>query len=172
MMERLPRRRIGRMPTRRRLIGIPVASIMAGSLMPVLPIIATAPIIPPFGFMMLIAWRLLHRTIFPVWAPVPLALFDDLISGQPIGSSMILWTLAFFAMDLLDRRMVWREAVQDWVVASLLIVVVLLGGLCIANIGPAETSALMILPQIFIAVLLFPIVSRFAAYLDHIRLST
>ncbi len=171
-MERLPRRRIGKMPTQRRLIGIPVASIIVGSLIPILPIIATAPIIPPFGFMMLVAWRLLHRTIFPVWAPVPLALFDDLVSGQPIGSSMILWTLAFFAMDLLDRRMIWREAVQDWVVAGILILFVLLGGLFMANIGLADTNALMILPQILLAVLVFPMVSRVAAYLDHIRLST
>ncbi len=121
---------------------------------------------------MLIAWRLLHRNIFPVWAPIPLALFDDLISGQPAGSSMILWTLAFFAMDLLDRRMVWRETVQDWVLAGSLIVTVLFGGLCIANLGPAGTSAIVVLPQAILSVLLFPMTSRIAAYLDHIRLST
>jgi rod shape-determining protein MreD len=171
-MERLPRRRIGKMPTRRRMMGIPVASIMGASLIPVLPIIATSPIIPPFGFMMLIAWRLLHRTMFPVWVPVPLALFDDLISGQPVGSSMILWTLTFFAMDLLDRRMIWREAVQDWLAASGLISFILFGGLGFANLGPAQTNIVMVLPQLLLSILLFPLISRICASLDHIRLST
>ncbi len=171
-MERLPRRRIGRMPTQRRMLGIPIISIMMGSLVPLVPFIATSAIIPPFGFMMLLAWRVLHRTLFPVWAPVPLALFDDLISGQPIGSSMILWTLAFFVMDLFDRRMVWREVVQDWFIAGGMIVAVLIGGLWIANLGPANTSVTMIFPQIILSVLLFPMISRFCNGLDHIRLST
>ena len=154
------------------MVGIPVASIMLGSLIPALPLIATVPLVPPFGLMLLIAWRLRHRTLFPAWAPLPLALFDDLISGQPVGSSIILWTLAFFAMDLFDQRLVWREAMQDWMIASALIIFVLLGGLCVANVGIASVSPVLILPQIMVSVLLFPIVSRFCAALDTIRLST
>ena len=146
-MGRLPRRRIGKMPTQRRMIGIPVASIIIGSLFPILPLIATVPMVPPCGLMLLIAWRLRHRTLFPAWAPLPLGLFDDLVSGQPAGSSMIIWTLAFFALDLFDRRMVWREAMQDWMIASALIAFGLIGGLCFANIGPANTSVIVILPQ-------------------------
>ena len=99
-MERRPRRRIGYAPSVTRLIGIPVASVMLGSLSPLMPLIATLPILPPFGFMILIAWRLLHRTVWPVWAAVPLGAFDDMLSGQPLGSAMILWTLAFFRARL------------------------------------------------------------------------
>lgn len=171
-MARTPYRRIDRPPTQTRLIGIPVASVMLASLTPLLPIIATAPLLPPLGFMMLIAWRLLHRTMWPVWISVPLGLWDDMFSGQPLGSAMLLWTLAFFAVDLFDRRMVWRDMVQDWALAAVLIILLLVGSLFIANETGGATQPWVLLPQILLSVLLFPIIARLCAGLDNIRLST
>ena len=49
--------------------------------------------------------------------PLPLGLFDDLVSGQPLGSAMLLWTLCFLAIDVLEQRLVWRDFWQDWLIA-------------------------------------------------------
>jgi hypothetical protein len=63
-----------------------LAAILFGSLPPWLPIIAPAPVPPPLGFLLLLAWRLLRPGLLPPWAGLPLGLFDDLYSGQPTGS--------------------------------------------------------------------------------------
>jgi rod shape-determining protein MreD len=166
-----PRRRIDHAPTQVQLTGIPIVSVMLASLLPLVPMIAPMPLLPPLGFMVLVAWRLLHRTMWAPWLPLPLGLFDDMFSGQPIGSAMLLWTLAFFALDLFDRRMMWRDSVQDWGLASFLIVAQLLGALWIANHSGASTSALVLFPQILVSILLFPAIARLCALLDRIRQS-
>jgi rod shape-determining protein MreD len=162
-MGRAPRRRIDRAPTRTKLIGIPVISVMLASLSPLLPMVATFPILPPFGF--------LHRTLWPVWAAVPLGLFDDLFSGQPLGSAMLLWTLAFFALDLFDRRMIWRDVWQDWGLAAGLIVALLYASLLIANMTGGTVAAIVLIPQIILSILLFPAVAKVCALLNRVRLS-
>lgn len=68
-----------------------VASILAGSLVTLLPVVATVPFLPPFGLLMFLGWRLLRPGALPVWAAAPLGLFDDLVSGQPLGSAVLLW---------------------------------------------------------------------------------
>ena len=71
--------------------GLPWATILFGSLTPWLPIIAPAPVLPPFGFLLMLAWRLLRPGLLPPWAGLPLGLFDDLYSGQPMGSGVLLF---------------------------------------------------------------------------------
>ena len=171
-MARAPRRRINKNITQTRMIGIPVTSVMLASMTPLIPMVATAPILPPFGFMILIAWRLLHRTLWPVWIAVPLGLWDDLFSGQPIGSAMLLWTLAFFSIDLFDRRMMWRDTVQEWGLAGGLIALLILTQLIVANEAGGMTHPLVLVPQIIVSILLFPLIALLCAALDHIRLST
>ena len=159
-MERLPRRRIDRAPTPTRLIGIPVASVMLGSLCTLVPMLASMPILPPFGLMILIAWRLLHRTMWPIWMPIPLGLFDDMVSGQPIGSAILIWTLGFLALDLVDRRMVWRDQLEEWAIASALLVASLVANLAIANYSGGATPPYLLIPQMAISILLFPATTR------------
>ena len=84
---------------------VPILSTLAGSAMALLPIIATEPIVPPFGLMMLLAWRLLRPEIWPVWAALPLGLADDLLSGHYLGTAMILWTIAFLALEWVDQAL-------------------------------------------------------------------
>ena len=80
---------------------IPWLTVMAGSLVTIIPVIATIPLLPPFGFVMLLAWRLLARFAFRPWAAAPLGFFDDLVSGQPLGSAVLMWSLAFVAIDMI-----------------------------------------------------------------------
>ena len=170
-MARHPRSRIGRAPSPAQRQAVPIVSTMIGSLTPILPAIATAPTMPPWGLLILLAWRMLHRNIWPVWMGLPLGLFDDLFSGQPLGSSMMLWTLALLGLDLLDRRMIWRDFRQEWIIASGLIAAVTLFQLAIAHLTGGATNPLYLLPQIAISALAFPLVARICAVLDDWRLS-
>ena len=169
-MARHPRSRIGRAPSSAQRQGVPIAATMIGSMTPLLPIIATAPVMPPWGLLVLIAWRMLHRNLWPVWMGLPLGMFDDIFSGQPLGSAMMLWTLALLGLDLLDRRMVWREFRQEWSIAGGLIVAMLLVQLLISYASGGATNPLLLVPQMLVSILAFPLVARACAALDDWRL--
>ncbi|MFD2501348.1 rod shape-determining protein MreD [Rhizorhabdus histidinilytica] len=93
---------------------VPILSTLAGSATALLPIVATEPIVPPFGLMMLLAWRLLRPEIWPVWVALPLGLADDLISGHYLGTAMILWTIAFLSLEWVDQALRWRDSWIEW----------------------------------------------------------
>jgi rod shape-determining protein MreD len=150
---------------------VPIVSTMAGSLAPLLlPVIAQAPILPPFGLMTLLAWRLLRPGFWAVWAPLPLGFFDDLASGQPVGSAMLSWTAAFLAIEASERSVLWRDYLQDWLVAAAAIAGCLLAGYAFALFAGGRAPILAIMPQLLAAILLFPAVARLCARLDVWRL--
>src|SRR5688500_11456069 len=103
--------------------GLPWFTILLGSLAPWLPVIAPAPVLPPFGFMALLAWRLLRPGLLPLWAGLPLGLFDDLYSGQPLGSGVLLFSLTLLAIELIEIRFPWRNFWLDWVTAAAILIV-------------------------------------------------
>lgn len=153
---------------RRRTRALPWLSVIAGSLVTAVPLIATVPLLPPFGLLMLLAWRLLLRYSFPRWGAAPLGLIDDLVSGQPLGSAVLLWSLAFLLVDIMDQRLVFRDWGQDWLAASALIALCLIGGRLLAL--PAGTLVdTAAVAQGVIAALLFPAATRLVAWLDRKR---
>ncbi len=167
-MALLPRRdRFAPPPTAFEQLLIPVVSVLLASLSPLLPMIANTPVVPPFGFMMLLAWRLMRNDLWPVWAALPLGLFDDLFSGAPIGTATALWTISFIAIDAIDRRFVWRDHLQDWGISVVFIAAYLL---CTLWLSGGGLPIVMLLPQIGFSALLFPIVTRVTAMLDRWRL--
>ncbi|SFS09318.1 rod shape-determining protein MreD [Sphingomonas jatrophae] len=155
-----------RVPLRTRMT--PAASVLAASLLAALPVIATAAVLPPFGLLALLAWRLLRPELWPVWAALPFGLFDDLVSGQPLGSGMASWTCVFLAIDRLDRRFPQRGWRFDWWIAAAASIFVLVAGMLAAALP--LTMVPTILPQIAITILAFPAVSRTVAALDRWRL--
>ncbi len=171
-VERLPRTSIDKPPSMLRLLGIPITSIMLGSMLTLLPAIVEMPWLPPLGFLVLVAWRQVQRNLLPVWIGLPLGLFDDLLSGQPLGSAIFLWTLSCLILDIIDRRMVWREIWTEWGIAAALIVLFLLAQLGLANDGDASTSSSVIVPQMIASVLVFPVIARLCETLDRLRRST
>lgn len=164
----LPRRdRFAPPPTEFEQQLIPVVSVMLASLAPLVPMIASTPVLPPFGFMMLLSWRLLRNNLWPVWAVLPLGAFDDLFSGAPIGTAMALWTMCFIAFDAIDRRWVWRDLYQDWGIAITFVSVYLLASCLISGGG---LPLVMLVPQIAFSALLMPGIIRTAAMMDRWRL--
>lgn len=150
---------------------VPIVSVMLGSLIPLLlPVIAEAPILPPFGLLVLLAWRLLRPGFLAAWAPLPLGFFDDLTSGQPVGSAMLSWTIAFMAIELSERSMLWRDYFQDWFVAALAIAGCIGAGYVFALFAGGQAPILSIVPQLLASILVFPAVARLCARLDVWRL--
>jgi len=141
-------------------------SIILGSLVTLLPFIATFPFLPPFGLLMLLGWRLTRAEAVKVWMAVPLGLIDDMVSGQPLGSAMLLWTLCFLAIDILDTRLVWRDFWQDWLLASGAIGFCLIAGRLVAAPFSAHVDTALMM-QIIVSALLFPVASRFCGWLDR-----
>jgi rod shape-determining protein MreD len=166
MMKRDPRPPISRGDTAARALWLAPVTIMLGSLVTIVPFVASYPTLPPFGLMMLLAWRMRRPDLFRSWAPLPLGLFDDLVSGQPLGSAMLIWTLANLAMDILETRLVWRDMWQDWAVAAAMIAAALIAGRLIAvPIGTHVDTALLV--QIVVAIGFYPLVARLTAALDR-----
>lgn len=150
---------------------IPIASTMAASVLPLLvPVVAEAPVLPPFGLLVLLAWRLLRPGYWAIWAPLPLGFFDDLASGQPVGSAMLSWTVAFLAIEASERTLLWRDYVQDWLVAAAAIAGCIVSGYLFGLFAGGRAPILSVVPQIAAAILIFPAVARLCARLDVWRL--
>ena len=162
--------RLGRNPSRFRLAGIPVITVMLGSSVTALPVIAQSPVMPPFGLLFLLSWRLLRPELWRAWIGLPLGLFDDMMSGQPIGSAMFLWTIMLIGVDAVEHRMIWGSYRQDWLIAGFAIIVCMAGGLFFARItGGGDVRLLLVAPQMFWTILLFPFVVRQCARIDRWR---
>jgi rod shape-determining protein MreD len=165
-----PRRRINRAPLPWLAATLPWLSIMAMSLVTFSPVIASAPVMPPLAFMTFLAWRMLRPSFLPIWAGLPLGAWDDLYSGQPFGSGVVLWSAAMLAMDVIDERFLWRGFFQDWLAAIVLLAAYLVLGSVIAGIATRYPLPLTIGPQMLVTLVLFPVVNRLVALLDRVRL--
>jgi rod shape-determining protein MreD len=151
---------------------VPILSVMAGSAFTILPVFTSGPLVPPIGFMIMLGWRLMRPGIWPAWVGLPLGLFDDLLSGQPFGSAALLWSMTMLIIELIDSRAVWRDHVQDWLIASLAIMLVLTGGLFFTQLAYRAPEIYVIAPQVLISIMTFPLVVRLCARLDSWRLAT
>ncbi|MBB4097491.1 rod shape-determining protein MreD [Sphingomonas kyeonggiensis] len=163
MTDYIPLGRSEKMP---RSIWLAPLSVVLGSMTTLLPVVTTVPFLPPFGLMMLLGWRLVRGDVMKVWLPVPLGFVDDMFSGQPLGSAMVLWTLAILMVDVLDTRLVWRDFWQDWLIASGAIGMVLILGRLIASPFSAHVDSALLL-QIVVSAALYPVIARFCAWLDR-----
>lgn len=151
--------------------GTPVVTVLVGSILPgLLPIVAQTPLLPPLGFMIFIAWRLLRPDIWPLWIGLPLGLVDDLMSGGPIGGAVVLWTLVLLGLEVENRRPFWRDYWHDWMSAAFAIAFVLFFSWAFVRFAGNGGSVVQIVPQIAYGIGLFPLVVRLCAALDRWRL--
>ena len=168
--KRMLRQRINRAPSPIIAVGLPWLSIILGSMLSTVLVIASAPIMPPLGFMTFLAWRQLRPGLFPIWACLPLVLFDDLYSGQPFGSAVLLWSVAAIALDVIEERVPWRYFFTEWLVAAAMAATYIVACLAIANLASASTPVLILVPQIIASILVYPLVCRLVALIDQLRL--
>lgn len=165
------RRRINRAPSPVLARGVPWLSVMLASLLPGWLFMASAPYVPPFGFLVLLAWRQLRPGLLPVWAGLPLGFFDDLYSGQPLGSAILLWSVAMIVLEVIELRFPWRNFALEWLLATALIVAYIVLSLGAANAAGGNAPLVVLAPQVILSVLLYPFVGRIVALLDRLRLA-
>lgn len=164
--------RLNREQSQLRMLTIPIASVMLGSMLTAMPVIEGQALMPPMGLLIFIAWRLMRPGLWSMWAGLPFGLFDDMFSGQPFGSAGLLWSLSMLAIELLDARAMWRDHWQDWFIGAILIILNLLGGLFFVGLAYTRPDPITLLPQILLSILLFPLIVRCCSRLDRLRLST
>jgi rod shape-determining protein MreD len=150
---------------------VPVASTLAAALLDALPIVATTPLVPDFAFLVLLAWRLLRPEIWPAWAALPLGLFNDLVSGHPLGQSMAVWTTLFLLLEMADSRTGWRDYWIDWLFAALAILAHSFAGWFVARQMGSRTEFAVLFPQICLSIFAYPLVARLVVGLDRWRLA-
>lgn len=150
--------------------GIPFLTIVLGSLTPMWPVIAPAPLLPPFGLLFLIAWRLLRPNLLPLWAGFPFGLIDDLFSGQPFGSGILLFSLILIGLDLFELRFPWRNFWQNWLTTAVIIAAYLTLAALFSGADFTMMKLGLIVPQLLLSIVLFPIIASLVAMLDRVRL--
>ena len=150
---------------------VPLLTLLAACLIDLLPLVMEQPLVPDFALLVLIAWRLLRPEIWSAQMALPLGLFNDLVAGHPLGQSMALWTIIFLAFDLIDSRVGWRDYWMDWMFAALAIIFYALGGWYVAGMMGSRIELVVIVPQILLSLLAYPLVARIVLGLDRWRLS-
>jgi rod shape-determining protein MreD len=148
---------------------VPVVTVMLGSLAVLLPVVSTVQAMPSLGMLMMMGWRLPRPGLWPAWAGLPLGFFDDLFSGQPLGTSMALWTITLLCIDYADIRLVWRDHWQDWCLAAVMMAGVAIGSWAIVQFTGGASPAILLLPPVLFGAMLYPSVARLCAALDRWR---
>ncbi|RZV35356.1 MAG: rod shape-determining protein MreD [Sphingomonadaceae bacterium] len=162
--------RINREPSPILLALVPWGSVMLAAIIPFIIIATAVPLVPPLALLFLLGWRLVRPGVIPVWAGLPLGLWNDLFSGQPFGCSVLLFSLTLLAIEIVESRFPWRDFRQDWWTAALALTANIILG---AIFSGAKVDLVLIAglgPQVLLSVLAFPIVARMVADLDKLRL--
>lgn len=150
---------------------VPVTSTLLACLVSIIPVVAQAPVLPDFGFLVLITWRLLRPEIWPAYVALGIGLFSDLVSGHPIGQSMALWTTMFLLFDALDSLTGFRDYWLDWVVAAAAISFHTAGTWYVARYMGSPIPFSVMVPQLLLSIFAYPLVARLVLGLDRWRLA-
>lgn len=164
-------RQINRVHSPWRAQSVPYITIMLASLAPFIVLADVMPIVPPLGFLMVLAWRLMRPGLMPLWVGVPLGAFDDLFSGQPFGSAILLWSLTMIILELIETRFPWRSFWQDWFTAGLATLSYIAAAMVVSGSQLTLPMALAAAAQIAPSILLYPFLAQLIAWLDRFRLS-
>ena len=149
---------------------VPAVSVIAASLVALLPVVASDGWAPDAGFLMLIAWRLLRGDAWPAWWAAPLGFANDLITANPIGQSVALWSAVMLLLDLADRRTLWRDYWVEWLLAALLILLSTWFAWRVAAWSGAHVQFSAMLPSLGLSIIAFPLAAGIAGLLDRWRL--
>jgi rod shape-determining protein MreD len=117
-----------------------------------------------------LAWRLLRPGLLPLWAGMPLGMFDDLYSGQPFGSAVLLFSLTLLAVEVIEYRFPWRGFLLDWGLATIILAIYLAVAALISGARLTPFQLTVIVPQLLLSIVLYPFVAHLVALLDRLRL--
>ena len=151
---------------------VPLVSTLAAILLgAILPVVAQSPWVPTLGFLILLTWRLMRPEIWPAWAAAGFGVVADLVSGAPLGQSTLLWTAIFLGLDSLDSFLGVRDYWLDWAAAAASILFHSVGVWYIALLMRSDIGFSVMVPQLAMSLLSYPIAARLVLLLDRWRLS-
>jgi len=151
---------------------VPLTSTIFAMLLGLLPIVASSLWVPNLAFLILITWRLVRPEIWQAQVALGLGLLADLIvPGAPLGQSMLLWTVIFLGLDYADYLLGTRDYWLDWTLATAAILFHSAGVWYIALLMGAEVSVLVMVPQLILSILAYPLMARIVLRLDRWRLA-
>jgi rod shape-determining protein MreD len=151
---------------------VPALSTLAAILLgPILPVVATSPWLPNLGFLILLTWRLMRPEVWPIWAAAAFGFVADILSGAPLGQSTLLWTAIFLGLDSLDAWMGVRDYWLDWAAAAAAILFHSVGVWYIALLMRSDVAIWVMIPQLVMSILAYPITARLVLSLDRWRLA-
>lgn len=149
---------------------VPAISVVAASLLCALPIVSMSGWYPDFGYLVFISWRLLRADPWPAWWAAPLGLINDMFTGYPIGFSVALWSASMLALDLIDRRTMWRDYWMEWVLGAVLLGIDQWLQWRLASVMGAPSPATTIVPPLAISICAFPLSAWVVSRIDAWRL--
>src|SRR3954454_20127665 len=149
---------------------VPAATVIAASLLISLPIVSSTGWYPDFGYLLLLSWRLLRSDPWPAWWAAPMGLVNDLFTGGNLGFSVALWCVTMLALDLIDRRTMWRDYWIEWGLAAILIAIDELLQWRVAALSGARVPVETIVPPLLISICVFPLCGWVVSRIDRWRL--
>ena len=164
-----PPRRIGQGPSPIAAY-VPAATVVVAAMLAGLPIVSTSGWYPDFAYLVFISWRLLRADPWPAWWAAPLGFVNDLFTGYPIGFSIALWSATMLALDLIDRRTMWRDYWIEWVLGAVLIAIDEWLQWRIAKLVGAAPPFARMVPPLVISICIFPVIAWVVSRIDAKRL--
>ena len=149
---------------------LPALTVVIASFLAALPIVSMSGWYPDFGYLVFISWRLLRADPWPAWWAAPLGFVNDLFTGYPIGFSIALWSATMLALDLIDRRTMWRDYWIEWVLAAVLIAIDEWLQWRVAKVLGAAPAFTRMVPPILVSICLFPAFAWLVSRVDAWRL--
>jgi rod shape-determining protein MreD len=151
---------------------VPLTSTVFAMLLGLLPFVASTLWVPNLAFLTLLTWRLVRPEIWQAQAALGFGLLADLIvPGAPLGQSMLLWTVIFLGLDYADYLLGARDYWLDWTLATAAILFHSAGVWYIALLMGAKVSIIVMVPQLILSILAYPIMARIVLRLDRWRLA-
>ncbi len=155
---------------RRTALSVPTVSVLLATALSMLPIISNHGWWPDGGLLMLLSWRLLRADAWSAWVAAPLGLVHDLLTGAPIGLAVTLWPTFMLALDVIDRRTMWRDYWIEWMLATLFIALFAITQWQVAAWDGAAVRFASVAPSILVGVICFPIAAFIVARLERWRM--
>ena len=151
---------------------VPFGSTVFAMLLGLLPVVASTLWVPNLAFLTLITWRLVRPEIWQAQMALVFGLLADLIvPGAPLGQSMLLWTVIFLGYDYADHLLGVRDYWLDWTLATAAILFHSAGVWYIALLMGAKMSFMVMVPQLILSILAYPLMARIVLRLDRWRLA-
>ena len=151
---------------------VPLTSTVFAMLLGLLPFVASTLWVPNLAFLTLLTWRLVRPEIWQAQAALGFGLLADLIvPGAPLGQSMLLWTVIFLGLDYADHLLGVRDYWLDWTLAAGALIFHSAGVWYIALLMGAKVGITIMIPQLVLSILAYPLMARIVLGLDRWRLA-